>query len=239
MPENSEKIEKNEEIKPITENSSHQSAENAIGQNAVNAPLPVNIPENITPAPANNEEQEGLLGRALSHPKAPWVFVGVAAVLVGYWLHTKNYFSFALPGTSPRVVVFDPVKFMNAQRAAVSIMALRPNGDTAFVITQVAKQAEAVILEEARGAVVLVKQAVVVPGSIEDITDKVLIRFDLPVDVPTVSLNLPETMLNVAPTDYSFSNEEASDNYKEELLRRREAVAEKLSGESAQKGAVP
>lgn len=191
------------------------------------------------PLLSDTSTEDGFISKCINHPKAPWVFVFLVAISLGYWLNTKYYFTSFLPGATPRVVVFDPVKFMNAQRAAASILALRPNGDTAFAITQVAKQAENVILEEAQGAIVLVKQAVVVPSSTQDITDRVLRRFDLPTDVPTVNMSTTDTLMDIAPTDYSSSREEASDNYKEELLRRREVVAEKLSSETAQKGAMP
>ena len=242
MPENSEQPTENRALSGVSSENNPASSENLTrteGDIETKEVSREHVLAGNNVAQTEGEETPRLIMRLISHPKSPFIFVGLFALLLVYWAHAKNYISVPLPGLAPRVVVFDPVKFMNSQRAAASLFSLQPNGDAAFAITQVAKQAENVILEEARGAVILVKQAVVVPTGVEDITDKVLRRFDLPTDVPTINAGLPDSMLNVAPTDYAFSPEEASDNYKEELLRRRASVAEKISSESAQKGAVP
>lgn len=124
-----------------------------------------------------------------------------------------------------KIVVFDPVKFLNAQRAAASILAVNPNAELTLTLTQVAKQAEAVIKEEANGAVVVVRQAVVVPDEVQDITDAVLIRFGLPTDAPTVSTRM-ETLESIAPTESSFSPGRFAEDRKIEK-------AEKATNESA------
>ena len=237
MPENSSIHTENTELVGKNTEETRQSTENAVGLRQEDSPPAQDKIEDTSLA--QEAVEEGFISKCITHPKTPWVFVLLVATALGYWLNTKYHFSSFLPGSTPRVVVFDPVKFMNAQRAAASILALRPNGDTAFAITQVAKQAENVILEEAQGAIVLVKQAVVVPSSAQDITDRVLKRFDLPTDVPTINMGTADSLMDIAPTDYSFSREEASDKYKEELMRRRTSIAEKMSSESAQAGAIP
>lgn len=159
----------------------------------------------------------------LSHPKAPLVagalFVLAAAGIVAHKMHIP------VPFMRPAIVVFDPVRFVNAQRATASILAMNPNADLSLTLTQVAKQSEAVIREEARGAVVLVKQAVVVPEDIPDITDAVLERFGLPTTVPTVSTRASSlTLESVAPTDSSFSAGKLREDYRLELQGRSQQI---------------
>ncbi|WP_144267678.1 hypothetical protein, partial [Comamonas thiooxydans] len=105
-----------------------------------------------------------------------------------------------------KIVLFDPVKFMNSQRAAASILLSTPDADLALTMTQVASQAEAVIKEEADGAIILIKQAVVLPAGIPDITDRVLKRFGLSTTVPTVNTVKLDSLANVAPTDHAFTD---------------------------------
>ena len=190
-------------------------------------------------APIPSAEPAGAFSRMISSPKAPLAFFGALVLGVLLLLGGKYAGNLTLPGLSPRVVVFDPVKFMNSQRAAVSVLAVRPNSTLEFSIAQVAKQAEAVILEEAKGAIVLVKQAVVVPTSAVDITDRVLVRFGLPTDVPTMTMNHSDSLMDVAPSNYSFSPQETSDTYKEELLQRSQRISAEVNGAKSQEGALP
>lgn len=115
-----------------------------------------------------------------------------------------------------RIVVFDPVRFMNAQRAAASILAMRPSADLALTMTQVAKQAEIVIREKADGALVLIKQSVVLADGIPDITDEVLTHFGLPTTVPTINTSVEAAVEELAPTTSMFSvGKQAEDAYLE------------------------
>lgn len=167
------------------------------------------------------EKKVSLLTRILNNPKAPFyigglIAVGVLAFAASQALPIKNI-SFS---GAPRIVAFDPVKFLNAQRAAASILAVRPSADLALTMTQVAKQSEAVILEEANGAIVVVKQALVVPDSVEDITDSVLRRFGLSTEVPTVSTDftprsdeiLDLDLTSIAPSNTSISKEREAED---------------------------
>ena len=175
----------------------------------------------------------------LSHPNTPIIagvlFVGALAV---FGLNKSGYRLSALTGR-PNIVVFDPVRFANSQRATASLLASMPSANLSFTLTQVAKQAEAVILEEAHGSVVLVKQAVVVPVGLEDITDAVLNRFGLPTNVPTVTIRPGESAVDVAPTDSMFSTGKLREDYRLELQRRSGALVEEDNKRDAQTRMVP
>lgn len=88
---------------------------------------------------------------------------------------------------SPAIVVFDPVKLANAERAVASQF-LNKNADvgqTGVLLAKVRAETESAIREVAGGgALILVKQAVVL-NQYPDITDKVLTKLGLPTDVPT------------------------------------------------------
>lgn len=164
------------------------------------------------------------LARWASHPKAPLVAGGallLTVTIIGFELSGQHLPSFG----KPAIVVFDPIKFINAQRAAASFMAASPSADTAFTMTQVARQAEAVIREEAHGAIVLVKQTVVVAEDLPDITDAVLRRFGLSTAVPTVHTKPGALSLeSIAPTDSSFSAGKLSEDYRMDLQQRTEQL---------------
>lgn len=151
--------------------------------------------------------------------------LGLVAVVSIYFGSMLVFDHFRAKGLSmpvfggQRIVVFDPVRFMNAQRAAASILAMRPSADLALTMTQVAKQAEAVIKEKADGALVLIKQSVVIPEGIPDITDEVLVHFGLPTAVPTVDISIEGAVEELAPTTSMFSiGKQAEDAYLERDL---------------------
>lgn len=182
------------------------------------------------------------LARAVQHPAAPMAFGAV--VIGGALLFFANHQGWlkggALVGRTSGFVVFDPVRFVNSQRAAASLLAARPDADLSLTITQVAKQAEQVIQEEAGGAIVLIKQAVVVPDALPDITDAVLNRFGLPTNVPTVSTNPGKVLLeNLAPTDSVLSTERLRDDYRQELQQRSAAAAAAAEKAASQQDVLP
>lgn len=191
-------------------------------------------------SPAAPVTARSRLSALLAHPRTP-VAVGGGLLLGVLAFFVLPRLDVVVPLGRPAIVVFDPVKFMNAQRAAASIMALAPSADMALTLTQVAKQAEAVIKEEARGAVVLVRQSVVVPDDMPDITDAVLTRFGLPTTVPTVTTrpNQFDSLEGVAPTDSSFSSGKLREDYRLELQGRTAQVAEALGKEQRQQNLVP
>lgn len=181
------------------------------------------------------------IGGALSHPKAPlWAGVAVLAIAGATMVWAKHP-SFSLnPFARPAIVTFDPVRFINAQRAVASIIAVKPDADSSLALMQVAKQAEPVIREEAHGAVVLVKQAVVAPEGIPDITDAVLERFGLPTAVPTISTSVSnESLESIAPTDNDFTDGKLREDYRMELDAKRRQVAQQQNIKQSQANVLP
>jgi hypothetical protein len=181
------------------------------------------------------------LGGLLAHPKAPiWAGVAILAIAGAAALYVKGPTRSLNPFSAPAFVMFDPVRFTNAQRAAASIMAVSPSADLALTMTQVAKQANAVIQDEAHGAVVLVKQAVVAPTGIPDITDAVLERFGLPTNVPTITTGVNiESLESVAPTDSAFSAGKLREDYRLELEAKRDRAAAERTRQGVQTDMLP
>jgi len=104
-----------------------------------------------------------------------------------------------------RIVVFDPVKYGNAQRAvAASLMGNSgPDADDqAMLFRQASSKLRGTIQAIAGNAVVVVKQSII-SGDVVDITDAVLIELGLPTNVP--SIDLARSLSDIAPTDYTFS----------------------------------
>jgi len=106
---------------------------------------------------------------------------------------------------SPPVVVFDVVKYANAQRALASrFLSGKGAEEVAPLLIDVSKRTRAVIHEVAgANAVVVIRQAVV-QGEMRDITDEVLTRLGLPTNVPTADptrhvLEVAPTLLGVGP----------------------------------------
>lgn len=177
--------------------------------------------------------------RALAHPKAPWVAGALIAIALGAGVLNVQGVP-RLPGSQPDIVLFDPVRFANAQRAAASILAINPNADLSLTLTQVAKRAESVIQEEAHGALVLVKQTVVAPVGIPDITDAVLDRFGLPKEVPTLTTQPGDTPLeDLAPTDNAFSSGKLREDYRLELEARSQRLSQEQAKKSKQEQLLP
>lgn len=101
---------------------------------------------------------------------------------------------------TPAVVVFDVIKYANAQRAVASRLLVdrQAADDAAPILLEVSKRARAVIREVAgEGTLVLLRQTVV-QGEMRDITDEVLTRLGLPTDVPTADPS--KLVLDIAPT---------------------------------------
>lgn len=192
----------------------------------------------VAETPVQEPVSGSWIGNLLSHPKAPLVAGALFLLVAGAIAASRMNVSLPVLG-SPDIVVFDPVRFQNAQRAAASILAANPSADISLTLTQVAKHAEAVIKEESGGAVVLVKQAVVAPDGIPDITDAVLERFGLPTSVPTVRVSLGEDLQSVAPTDSAFSDGKLREDYRLELQQRTLAIQADAQKKSQQEQAIP
>lgn len=104
-------------------------------------------------------------------------------------------------GAAPKVVTFDVVKYMNAQRQVASaFLSGTPaqNAETGTLLLSVSRRTRAVIAEVAGpDTLVMVKQGVV-QGHGRDITDEVLTKLGLPTDVPTQ--DAAGALLDEAPT---------------------------------------
>lgn len=175
--------------------------------------------------------------KQLNKPSAPLV-VGALVLAVGAVAYAA-YSGVRIPLVGkPAIVVFDPVKFLNAQRATAALLAVNPSAELSLTMTQVAKQAEQVIEEEADGAVVLVKQSVV-GNQLPDITDKVLKRFGLPTDVPSVSIKPTMDLGELAPTNSAFGAGQLREDYREELKAKAEKLSEQAKRTGQQIDMVP
>ena len=94
-----------------------------------------------------------------------------------------------MPSTAgnPSVVSFDVIKYTNAQRAVASSF-LKPTSDVSatneLLLNLPSRTREAISSIAGAGTLVVIKQAVV-QGQTEDITDAVLKKLGLPLNVPT------------------------------------------------------
>lgn len=100
------------------------------------------------------------------------------------------------------VVSFDVVRFANAQRAVASAF-LKPSADqgaASELLTNLSERSRKAIEDAAGpGTLVVLKQAVV-QGQTRDITEEVLKKLGLPLDVPTS--DPAAYTLDVAPTNF-------------------------------------
>ena len=102
-------------------------------------------------------------------------------------------------GATPRVVVFDILKYANAQRAVAERLVRRKESDeAAAILLDLSVRTRMVIQEVAgRDALVVIRQAIV-RGETHDITDDVLHRLGLPTHVPTA--DAAQHVFDIAPT---------------------------------------
>ncbi|MHB0929172.1 MAG: hypothetical protein ACYC3W_09790 [Candidatus Nanopelagicales bacterium] len=158
------------------------------------------------------------------------VLLAATVVILSMWgiLHT-NKTSLG----SANIVSFDVIKLGNAERAIASGLIGPQTADTSdngVLLMQVSKRVTAAIQQEAHGAVVIVKQAVV-SGDIPDITDAVLKNLGLPVKVPEV--NPMRYLTKEIPTDLGFSVQAISQDTHLSIQRniqQARAVAEQAQG---------
>lgn len=204
-------------------------------------------PEPSYPSSGPGQEKAGgwrALIESVWLPKALIGVFGMVAVAAGVNMYSPGALSsLALgAGSSPGIVTFDPVKFLNAQRAAASILAANPNADLALTITQVATKTDAVIAQHAGGAVVVVRQAVI-SGTARDITDDVLRDFGLPTNVPTITTNTTRSAKNalsdLAPSDLGFSSEMRKETKVQGLRNQADRYQGQLDLLGAQNQALP
>lgn len=165
------------------------------------------MPATHEPPPAGRFARvRAQLAVVLSKPFLPEITGVVIAAGAGAWwlLHSMGG---VLPGTN--YVVFDPVKLGNAERAvAARLLGSNSDSEAGLLLAKVGKQTEPVIRDVAHGAVVLVKQAVVL-SDYPDITDEVLVRLGLPTDVPTIASAMFSS--DVAPTQHAAEADRSAD----------------------------
>lgn len=126
------------------------------------------------------------------------------ALAVPRWIPTLA------PSSSVAVVSFDIVKFTNSQRAVASAF-LRPEANDAaktneLLLNLPARTREAIKEVAGAGTLVILKQAVV-QGQTTDITDEVLVKLGLPLDVPTA--DAAAYSLDLAPALWGVANRAA------------------------------
>lgn len=114
---------------------------------------------------------------------APYLVLTAVATLVVVMLFLRFTPNLALP---PPVVSFDVLRYTNAQRAVASAF-IGKNADVLQAneaLLDLPQRARATIQEVAgEGTLVVLKQAVI-QGQTRDITDEVLTKLGLPVNVP-------------------------------------------------------
>lgn len=123
----------------------------------------------------------------------------------------------------PGFVAFDTVKYMSARRD----MTIRLLGSDAelkqeavSVLARVEKNTMAVIDKLANGRTVIVKQAMVVDGQVDDITDDVLAELGLPTTAVTIAPQSPDRIL----TPYSISEDYAQAEKEHEAWEAQESA---------------
>lgn len=107
---------------------------------------------------------------------------------------------------APSVVVFDVIKYANSQRAVASKFVIGKDAvdEAAPLLLDVSQRTRDVIREVAGANTLVVIRQAVVQGEMRDITDEVLERLGMPVDVPTTDptkyvLDIAPTMLGTGP----------------------------------------
>lgn len=100
---------------------------------------------------------------------------------------------------TPRVVTFDVVKYVNAERAVASkFFGQNDAAEVAPTLLDISNKTRKVIREVAGPKTLVVISQAIVQGQADDITNKVLKRLGLPTNVPTV--NPTRYALDFAPT---------------------------------------
>lgn len=157
--------------------------------------------------------------------------VGLAAAALGLGIAfaASHYIA---PKHEQRYVTFDTVRYTNARTAAAAALLGIDKERSEEAVTTLARVDSAVvpaIRKAAAGRLVIVRQALVLDGSVPDITEDVLSSLGLPLDAPTIEPKLstgPTTRYSQSPL-YKF----AEDFVREENDRaRRELEQERRTG---------
>lgn len=145
--------------------------------------------------------ESALIKRILPYIALCFIFaVAITLLVVRYVPMGVGGAASAGPGLST-IYVFDVVKFTNAQRkVASSLLRKEPGAEEAgLILLNVSKMTRQTI-EEITGpdATILIKQSVI-QGRYVDITEQVMTKLGLPLDVPTASTDT--LVIDSAPTN--------------------------------------
>lgn len=164
---------------------------------------------------------------------APLV-LGAAAIGAGASYGVQAYLA---PSQEHGLVTFDTVRYINARRAAALEMMGADAAKAEEAVSTLARVDRGVapaIEEIAAGRLVLVRQALVLDGTLPDITDDVLNALGLPLDVTTIDPKIatePVSRYSQTPL-YEFAEdfvEEGNRRAREEIDKeRREGFNELL-----------
>lgn len=137
--------------------------------------------------------------------------------------------SYSRPAHDELFVTFDTVRYTNARSAAAVALIgedARKAPEAVTTLARVDKGVVPAIREAAGGRLVIVRQALVLDGSLPDITDTVLESLGLPLDTPTIAPQLsiePATRYSQSPL-YKFAEKfvrEENERARRELEREQ------------------
>ena len=153
-----------------------------------------NLPDN-----ANQESQEHHEYESVFMTLLPYL-AGTVVVACLLMVMILKYSPLA-SSVEPRIVTFDSIKYINAQRAIMSKYLKGTEDSAPEVINQLSDRSKTAIRTIAGPNTLVVLKQAVVQGETHDITDEVLKELGLPTDVPTnvqvqLTLDGPQTVLS-------------------------------------------
>lgn len=112
------------------------------------------------------------------------VALTVCIFVVGFWASSKFN---GLGNAGPRIVTFDVIKLVNAQRMIAGGLIVNDT-DSFVLLNRVGKTTEQIIRSVAGEGTIVIIKAAMVNSDIPDITDEVLVSLGLPTDAPGLDL---------------------------------------------------
>lgn len=113
------------------------------------------------------------------------VALTVCVFVAGFW--ASNHFTAV--GSGPKIVTFDVIKLVNAQRKIAGGVMINDT-DSFVLLNRVGKTTEQIIRSIAGEGTVVIIKAAMINSDIPDITDEVLISLGLPTDAPGLDLGV-------------------------------------------------
>lgn len=112
------------------------------------------------------------------------VALTVCVFVAGFW--ASNKFT-DLGSSGPRIVTFDVIKLVNAQRQIAGGVVINDT-DSFVLLNRVGKTTEQIIRSVAGEGTIVIIKAAMINSDIPDITDEVLVSLGLPTDAPGLDL---------------------------------------------------